>query len=443
MMKFLFFLLMLMPICMMGEFSVFQWSFFFVTFMYIMSFNMNYYFMGISYYYGCDLFSYWMILLSLWILCLMILASMKLFAINYYYELFMFVLLSLSLSLIMAFSCMNLFLFYLFFEVSLLPTLLLIMGWGYQPERIEAGVYLLFYMMVFSMPMMMVIFYEYWNSNSLMFMSMGDMPNIFMYLCMNMLFFVKMPMFFIHLWLPKAHVEAPISGSMILAGVILKLGGYGLIRLMKYFSSLWFLINIHFIVISLFGAFVVSLICLYQSDMKMLIAYSSISHMGLVMSGILTMSLMGFWGSLILMMGHGLCSSGLFCLANISYDRSNSRSIYLNKGLINLMPSLSLWWFLFSVSNMSFPPSLNLFGEINLIMSLLSFEFLIVLPVSVILFFSAAYSLYLYSFTQHGLIYSGNFSVLNSYLREYLLMILHWVPLNMMVLKGDLLFNWI
>lgn len=149
-------------------------------------------------------------------------------------------------------------------------------------------------------------------------------------------------MFFVHLWLPKAHVEAPVSGSIILAGIMLKLGGYGFMRFMPVFMVTGVKINYIFVVISLFGGFVISLICLRQSDIKSLIAYSSVSHMGLVLGGIMTINSWGYYGALIIIIAHGLCSSGLFCLANISYERLGRRRLFLNKGLINLIPRMSL-----------------------------------------------------------------------------------------------------
>nr|QWB85646.1 NADH dehydrogenase subunit 4 [Tragosoma depsarium] len=444
MMKFFFSLVFLIPLCFGSSFWFTQYLFFLLTFLYMLNFSFNFSFMYLSYYLGCDLLSYCLVLLSFWVCSLMILASEKIVKSDNYSSLFLFVMVTLMISLFLTFSSLNFFLFYLFFEISLIPTLILIIGWGYQPERIEAGVYLFFYTLLVSLPMMISIFFYYETFCSLDFylMSFG-VNNILMYLCMNMVFFVKMPMFFVHLWLPKAHVEAPVAGSMILAGIMLKLGGYGLLRMMKLFMEIGLKVNFSLVVISLVGGFFVSLICIRQSDMKSLIAYSSVAHMGLVLAGVMTLNVWGFWGSLIMMLAHGLCSSGLFCLANIVYERVGSRSLYLNKGLLNIMPGLSLWWFLLCSSNMAAPPSFNLLGEIILINSLVGFSWLSMIFLSLISFFSAVYSLFLYSFSQHGSLYSGCYSIYQGIYREYLLLFLHWVPLNLLILEGDYFSLWI
>nr|ALO76354.1 NADH deshydrogenase subunit 4 [Limnius perrisi] len=445
MMKFVFMMVFMIPLSFLSKFFwVNQFLFFMMFFLFLTNFSFDYLFMNVSLFLGCDLFSFMMIILSFWICSLMILASEKLYKNNFYYEIFIFLMILLMIFLFCTFGTMNLFLFYLFFEASLIPTLILILGWGYQPERIQAGVYLLFYTMFASLPMLISVFYLYNKFNSLdyFFMSTID-SHLILYLCMNFVFLVKMPMFFVHLWLPKAHVEAPVSGSMILAGIMLKLGGYGMMRLMIVFMSIGVKINWIFVVISMVGGVMVSLICLRQSDMKSLIAYSSVAHMGMVLGGIMTMNYWGFCGSFLMMIAHGLCSSGLFCLANISYERMSSRSLFLNKGLINLMPSMSLWWFLLSSSNMAAPPSLNLLGEIMLINSLVGWNFLVIVSLSLISFLSAAYSLYLYSYSQHGKVYSGMYSFSLGYIREYLLLFLHWVPLNFLFLKSEYFVLWI
>lgn len=397
----------------------------------------------ISYYFGIDLLSFSLIILSLLICLLIFIASESVYKERNFLNLFILVNIILLLSLFLAFSSINIFLFYLFFEVRLIPTFFLIIGWGYQPERISAGNYLLFYTLLISLPMIIGLFYIYIKLNTLEFYFFRNIKNYFLYFCINMVFFVKIPIYIIHLWLPKAHVEAPISGSIILAGVILKLGGYGLIRFMKIFVRINKLFNNLFIVIAIVGGLVVSFICLRQRDIKSLIAYSSVAHIGLALGGILTLNNLGIWGSLILILAHGLCSSGIFCLANISYERTKSRSIYLNKGMINILPRLSLWWFLLRARNMAAPPSLNLLGEILLINRLVIYRNIFVIFLSLISFFRAAYSLFLFSYTQHGFLSSNLYCSSPIFLREYYLLALHWLPLNLLILKREILIIWI
>nr|AML26576.1 NADH dehydrogenase subunit 4 [Staphylinidae sp. BMNH 1274705] len=437
MMKFMLMMLFMIPLVLYKNYWLNQILFFMMVALFLKNFSFNYMIMNISYIYGCDLLSYMMILLSLWICSLMILASYKIYMYNNYYCLFIFTLLMLLFSLYMTFSSLNLFIFYLFFEMSLIPTLMLIIGWGYQPERIQAGVYLLFYTMFGSLPMMLVIFMLYNNYHLSFYLMNFNIDNLLFYFCMNIVFLVKIPMYMFHLWLPKAHVEAPVSGSMILAGIMLKLGGYGMLRLMVNFQLIGLKFNYIFVVISLLGGVYVSLICIRQTDMKCLVAYSSVAHMGLVLAGIMTYNYWGMVGSLVMMIAHGLCSSALFCLVNLTYERVGSRNLYLNKGMINIMPSMSLWWFMFCACNMAAPPSLNLLGEIMLINSLISWCSITMVTLMLISFFSAVYSLFLYSYSQHGKYYSGLYSIFHSNIREYILLFLHWLPLNILILKSD------
>nr|QUB07041.1 NADH dehydrogenase subunit 4 [Thlaspida biramosa] len=437
MMKFLFYLIFLMPLVFMG-FNFMQVFLFYMMFLFLINTSFLNYYSLISGSFGIDGLSYYLIVLSIWISSLMFMASWKFYYDYNYCNIFSFVILLLLLSLLITFSSMNLFLFYIFFEVSLIPLLLLIIGWGYQPERMMAGIYMLFYTLFFSFPMMLGLFFLYNKFNSLMFLELGLIESKIFYFFINMIFFVKIPMFIIHLWLPKAHVEAPVAGSMILAGVTLKLGGYGLMRLMKIFVSLNYKFNLFFIILSLLGGLMVSLICLYQTDIKLLIAYSSVSHMSMVVSGILTLNYSGMCGSLIMMIAHGLCSSGLFCLANIYYERLNSRSMYLLKGMASILPSLSLFMFMMSIFNMSAPPSLNLLGEIILLKSLISYNYSLTIILIFMSFFSAVYSIYLFSYTNHGKFHSSFYSFYSGKVREFILLFLHLFPTSLLIMVGEL-----
>uniref|UniRef100_UPI0030FE0225 NADH dehydrogenase subunit 4 n=1 Tax=Sphingonotus salinus TaxID=319241 RepID=UPI0030FE0225 len=440
MLSYLFMIVFLIPVCLFVDcWWLVHSLMFLLTFIFMFSVCSYSDLNMIGYFFGIDYFSFMLILLSFWICSLMITASGSIYLFSYHSNFFIFLVLLLLVALYCSFSSLNLFSFYIFFESSLIPTLFLILGWGYQPERLQAGIYLIFYTLVASLPLLLVLFKINGLFNTLYFPLLFSCDSFYFmfYVFSVFAFLVSMPMFLFHLWLPSAHVEAPISGSMILAGVLLKLGGYGIFRIMKVISCLGLCFNYFLLSLSLFGGVLISFVCFRQVDLKSLIAYSSVAHMSMVIGGLMTMNWWGCMGSLSLMIGHGLCSSGLFCLSNIIYERLGSRSLLINKGMINLMPSMCLWWFLLSSSNMAAPPSLNLLGEFSLLNSIVSWSPYLILMLVFLSFFSAVYTLYLYSYSQHGFYYSGIYTCSLGYLREYHLLFLHWFPLNVLCLKGE------
>nr|QSX81636.1 NADH dehydrogenase subunit 4 [Philotrypesis tridentata] len=402
------------------------------------SYSMNW--MLIYSWMGGDFISVSLMILSIWIISLMFLISLKFKNKNFY----SFILLLLLLSLCLSFMSMNYFMFYLWFEISLFPTFLLIMGWGYQPERLNASMFMLMYTLFASLPLMFIIFWLFSYFNSLNYMILlNKMINIkfnqfLFFWFMLFAFLVKLPIFMFHMWLPKAHVEAPVTGSMILAAIMLKLGGYGVMRSMMMMMNYSIQYNYKLMVISLIGMMNLSLMCLRQYDLKILVAYSSVVHMGMMLLGILSLSYWGFYGGLLMMLAHGLCSSALFMLVNLFYYRSKSRNMFLNKGMISIFPSLVMWWFMFCACNMSSPISLNLLSEIMIVNITLNWSINMIGILIMGMYFSAMYSLFLFSFISHGNFINKLKIKNNINIYEFLNLLLHWIPLNFLVLKMEL-----
>jgi NADH-quinone oxidoreductase subunit M len=354
---------------------------------------------GITYHMGVDGISLPLVILTTAIMPFCIIASWK--AISNRVREYMMAFLILETLMIGTFSALDLVLFYLFFEGGLIPMFLIIGVWG-GPRRVYASFKFFLYTLLGSVLMLLAIMALYWNGGTtdiptLMHTAVPRSLQTWAWLAFFASFAVKMPMWPVHTWLPDAHVEAPTAGSVVLAAILLKMGGYGFLR----FSLPMFPLASHdfaplIFTMSAIAIIYTSLVALMQEDMKKLIAYSSVAHMGFVTMGIFAGTMQGVAGGMFQMISHGIVSGALFLCVGVVYDRMHTREIAAYGGLVNRMPLYALTFMVFTMANVGLPGTSGFIGEF---MTLLG-TFKVSIPTAFFATFgvilSACYALWLY-----------------------------------------------
>jgi len=326
---------------------------------------------------------------------------------------FLLAILIMESFMIGVFCALDLVVFYLFFEAGLIPMFLIIGIWG-GPRRVYSAFKFFLYTLLGSVLMLVAIISIYWMTGTtdvIELYKLGIDPKYqnLLWLAFFSSFAVKTPMWPVHTWLPDAHVEAPTAGSVLLAAILLKMAGYGFIRFslgLFPFASEIFTPLVY--ILSLIAIVFTSLIALMQEDMKKLIAYSSVAHMGFVTLGIFTLKQQGIEGSIIQMISHGLVSAALFLCVGVVYDRMHSRLINSYGGIVNIIPKYSILFMLFTLAALGLPGTSGFIGEFLILMGAFKDNFLVAVVASLGVIFGAAYMLWLYKRVVFGVIVNND-----------------------------------
>ena len=367
--------------------------------------------LGIEYSLGIDGLSVWLVLLTAFITIVVVIAGWEVIKDRVHQYLGAFLI--LSGLMIGVFCAADGMLFYVFFEATLIPMYIIIGVWG-GPNRVYAAFKFFLYTLLGSLLTMVAIIYLYLQSGSFEILAWHRLPltlheQVLIFVAFLLAFAVKIPMWPVHTWLPDAHVEAPTGGSVVLAAIMLKLGAYAFLRLSLPIAPdashelAWLMITL-----SLVAVIYIGLVALVQTDMKKLVAYSSIAHMGFVTLGFFMFNETGMQGAVVQMVSHGFVAGAMFLCIGVLYDRLHTRQIADDGGVINRMPKFAALFLLFSMANAGLPATSGFVGEFLVILGAVQFDFWIGLLAATALIWGAGYSLWMYKRVVFGPVANPN-----------------------------------